>query len=59
MCGESSDGDHGRRQLLRLGLSQTGFEERDHAREPQLAKGPIEFDQIHSESPALRSMRSR
>ena len=53
--GHEVDGRH----LLGLGLAQAGFEDGGHAREPQLPEGPIEFDEIHSESPVLRSMRSR
>ena len=30
-----------------------------HAGEAQLAEGLVEFDEIHDESPVLRSMRSR
>ena len=48
-----------RRELLGLRLAQAGFEDGGHAGEAELAERAIEFDEIHSGSPVLRSMRSR
>jgi hypothetical protein len=47
------------RELLRLRVTQPGFEDVGHPREPEFAEGVIEFDEIHGRSPVLRSMRSR
>ena len=44
---------------LGLGLAQAGFEDGGHAGQAELAERAIEFDEIHSGSPVLRSMRSR
>ena len=46
-------------QLLDLGLLEAGFEDVGHAGEAELAEGLVEFDEVHDESPVLRSMRSR
>ena len=54
-CGHEVDGRH----LLALGLTQPGFEDGRHARQAQFPEGVIEFDEIHSASPVVRSMRSR
>ena len=48
-----------RRQLLRLGVTQSGFEDGRHPGKAELAERAIEFDEIHSGSPVLRSTRSR
>jgi len=48
-----------RRELLGLGMPQTGFEDDRHAGQAELTERPIELDEIHSGSPVLRSMRSR
>ena len=48
-----------RRELLGLGVAQAGFEDGRHAREAEFPERAIEFDEIHSGSPVLRSMRSR
>ena len=48
-----------RRELLGLGVTQSGFEDGRHAGQAELAERAIEFDEIHSGSPVLRSMRSR
>ena len=48
-----------RRQLLGLGVAQAGFEDGRHPREAEFTEGVIEFDEIHTGSPVLRSMRSR
>ena len=48
-----------RRELLGLGVAEAGFEDGRHAREAEFAERVIEFDEIHSGSPVLRSMRSR
>ena len=53
--GDEVDGGH----LLDLGLLQARVEDIGHAGEAQLAEGLVEFDEIHEESPVLRSMRSR
>jgi hypothetical protein len=53
--GDEVDG----RELFCLRLAQPGFEDGRHARESELPEGAIEFDEIHSESPVVRSMRSR
>ena len=45
--------------LLGLGVTQAGFEDGRHAGQAELAERAIEFDEIHSGSPVLRSMRSR
>ena len=45
--------------LLGLRLAQSGFEDGRHAGEAEFAERVIEFDEIHSGSPVLRSMRSR
>ncbi len=46
------------RHLLGLRLSEPRFQDGGHAREPELAERPIEFDEIHGVSP-VRSIRSR
>ena len=48
-----------RRELLGLGVTQAGFEDGRHAGQAELTERAIEFDEIHSGSPVLRSMRSR
>src|SRR5262249_53115156 len=48
-----------RREFFGLGVPQSGFEDGRHARETELTERAIELDEIHSESPVLRSMRSR
>ena len=48
-----------RRELLGLGVAQSGFEDGRHAGQAELAERAIELDEIHSGSPVLRSMRSR
>ena len=53
--GDEVDGGH----LLDLGLLQARVEDISHAGEAELAEGLVEFDEIHDESPVLRSMRSR
>ena len=48
-----------RSEAFGLGLVQTGFEDGGHSGEPELAEGGIDFDEIHEQSPVLRSMRAR
>ena len=48
-----------RRQLLGLGVAQSRFEDGRHAGQAELTERAIEFDEIHSGSPVVRSMRSR
>jgi len=47
------------REFLRLRLAQPRFEDGRHAGEAEFPERMIEFDEIHCDSPVLRSMRSR
>jgi hypothetical protein len=42
-----------RREPLGLGVTEPGFEDVGHPREPELAERAIDFDEIHSEPPVL------
>ncbi len=47
------------RQVVGLRLVQARLEDRRHAGQAELTKRAIEFDEVHCESPVVRSIRSR
>ncbi len=47
------------RDLFRLRLAQSGFQDGRHAGQAELAERAVELDEIHRGSPVVRSMRSR
>ena len=48
-----------RGEALGLSLVQARFKDGRHAGEAEFAEGGIDFDEIHEQSPVLRSIRSR
>jgi len=59
LVGHEHRDENDRRDLLGLGVAQARFEDGRHAGQAELAERAIELDEIHNESPVLRSMRSR
>jgi hypothetical protein len=46
-------------EALGLGLVQPRLEDGGHAGEAEFAEGGVDFDEVHEQSPVLRSMSSR